>query len=136
LRGLTQRVDNELFSMTRMLGVQKRGNRYRLNCCNIGSGLTSNLDIHREKRTENLTVLSDDLAVLPKIHRVPCIRATFRAVFAARRKPRPTPAAKLSGFLDFLRRAVMGLVPAIAVPLRSCHRLPNHPPRADRVQES
>lgn len=64
------------------------------------------------------------------------MRATLRAVFADRRKPRPTPAAKLSGFLGFLRRAVMGLAPTIAVTLRSCHRSPNHPPRADRLQES
>jgi hypothetical protein len=32
---------------------------------------------------------------------VPCMRATLRAVFAARRIPRPTPAAKLSGSLRF-----------------------------------
>jgi hypothetical protein len=46
LSGLAQRIDNELFSVARMLGVQKRGNRYGLNRCNIGGGLTSDLDFH------------------------------------------------------------------------------------------
>lgn len=64
------------------------------------------------------------------------MRATFRAVFAARRKPRPTPAAKLSGFFRALRRLVMGRAQVISVTLRSCHRSPNHPPRVDRLQGS
>ena len=46
LSSLAQRVDNELFGVARMLGVQKRRNRYGLNCCNIGGSLASNLD-HR-----------------------------------------------------------------------------------------
>jgi hypothetical protein len=46
---------------------------------------------------------------------VPCIRATSRAVRAARRKPRPTPAAKLSAFLDRFDRVVTGRAPAILV---------------------
>ena len=46
LSSLAQRVDNELFGVARMLGVQKRRNRYGLNCCNIGGSLANNLD-HR-----------------------------------------------------------------------------------------
>jgi hypothetical protein len=42
---------------------------------------------------------------------VPCMRATLRAVLAARRIPRPTPAAKLSGFLGVLRLVVMDAFP-------------------------
>jgi hypothetical protein len=43
------------------------------------------------------------------------MRATSRAVRAARRIPRPTPAAKLSGFFGDLRRVVMVRAPAISV---------------------
>jgi hypothetical protein len=50
------------------------------------------------------------------------MRATLRAVLAARRIPRPTPAAKLSGFLGVLRLVVMDRVPVVAVSIRSCHR--------------
>jgi hypothetical protein len=64
------------------------------------------------------------------------MRATLRAVLAARRIPRPTPAAKLSGLLGVLRLVVMDRVPVVAVSIRSCDRLPNHPPRADRLQRS
>ena len=46
---------------------------------------------------------------------VPCIRATSRAVRAARRNPRPTPAAKLSAFLGSFDRVVTGRAPAILV---------------------
>jgi hypothetical protein len=64
------------------------------------------------------------------------MRAILRAVFAARRNPRPTPAAKLSGFLRALRRVVTGRAPATSASLRNCHRLPNNPPRVDRLQGS
>ena len=67
---------------------------------------------------------------------VPCMRATLRAVFAARRIPRPTPAAKLSGFLGVLRFVVMVRVPAVVVSLLNCRRLSNDLPRAGRLQES
>ena len=50
---------------------------------------------------------------------VPCMRATLRAVLAARRIPRPTPAAKLSGFFRVLRLVVMDCVPVTAAPIRS-----------------
>lgn len=50
------------------------------------------------------------------------MRATLRAVFSASRSPRPTPAAKLSGFLRFLevlRLVVMGRAcPSVAEGLR------------------
>jgi hypothetical protein len=48
---------------------------------------------------------------------VPCMRATSRAVRAARRIPQPTPAAKLSGFFG-VRRVVMVRAPAISVWIR------------------
>jgi hypothetical protein len=55
---------------------------------------------------------------------VPCMRATLRAVLAARRIPRPTPAAKLSGLLGVLRLVVMVRVPSVLVSLRSCRSSP------------
>lgn len=54
LPGLAQRVDDELLSVARMWGVQKRGNRYGFNCCNIGGGLVSNLDSHRSSLADSL----------------------------------------------------------------------------------
>src|SRR5580692_421350 len=59
------------------------------------------------------------LSFLQKYTGVPCMRATLRAVLAARRIPRPTPAAKLSGFFGFLRCVVMGRAcPSVAEGLR------------------
>src|ERR1700688_122017 len=52
------------------------------------------------------------------------MRATSRAVRAARRIPRPTPAAKLSGFFGDFRRVVMVHAPAISVWIRNSHILP------------
>jgi hypothetical protein len=47
------------------------------------------------------------------------MRATSPAVRAARRKSRPTPAAKLSFFFGALCRVVVGLAPAIPVSTRN-----------------
>jgi hypothetical protein len=64
------------------------------------------------------------------------MRAILRAVLADRRKPRPTPAEKLSGFFGVLRFVVMGRDLAISAMDRSCRTVSNHPPRVDRLQES
>ena len=65
---------------------------------------------------------------------VPCMRAILRAVLAERRKPRPTPAEKLSGFFGVLRFVIMGRALAISAMDRSCRTVSNHPPRVDRLQ--
>jgi hypothetical protein len=64
------------------------------------------------------------------------MRATLRAVLAARRIPRPTPAEKLSGFFGFLLLVVMGLHPAISALHQSCRTRSNDPPRVGRLQGS
>jgi hypothetical protein len=52
------------------------------------------------------------------------MRATSRAVRAARRIQRPTPAAQLSGFFVDFRLMVMVRAPAISVWIRNSHILP------------
>jgi len=80
---------------------------------------------------KQLWFLGHNLAVFPNVIGVPCIRATSRAVRAARRIPRPTPAAKLSGFFGDFRRVVMVHALADSVWIRNSHILPNDPPAAD-----
>jgi hypothetical protein len=46
LSGLAQCVDDGLLGVARVWSVQKRGNRYRLNCSNIGSSLVPDHDVH------------------------------------------------------------------------------------------
>jgi hypothetical protein len=46
LSGFAQRLDNELFRVARMRGVEKRRNRYSSNRRNIGGALVCNLDFH------------------------------------------------------------------------------------------
>jgi len=80
---------------------------------------------------KQLWFLGHNLAVFPNVIGVPCIRATSRAVRAARRIPRPTPAAKLSGFFGDFRRVVMVHALADSVWIWNSHILPNDPPAAD-----
>jgi len=46
LSGLAQCVDDGMLGVARVRRVQKCGNRYGLDCSNIGDSLVSDLDVH------------------------------------------------------------------------------------------
>ncbi len=48
LPGIAQCVDNELFGMARVGGIQKRGYRYHPNGGDIGGSLRGNLYFHHD----------------------------------------------------------------------------------------
>jgi hypothetical protein len=66
---------------------------------------------------------------------VPYIRAVFLAPFAMRRRARPTPAAKLSGFFERVV-AFTALAPVVVAIDLSYRKWPRNPPTADRSIES
>lgn len=68
---------------------------------------------------------------------VPYMRAVFCASFAARRKARPTPVAKLGGRLTFVRVfAFMDLSPVAVVYGPNYRTPPSYPPTGDRCAEN